>query len=405
MREDYETATFLIDDSVKNLAGSNNPALLIQALFYQASINWWTLNFDSVFTSIDQITTILENPTLETPNRTSYEFAVKVLLADTFYAQGEAVRALEIAEDAYRTYFDQLDTFDRLRAYHMLTYCYYVAGRVEECTHFAQQAVKISRALDNSVVETLSLINLCKAEIEQGQIDSAFQHATQALSLSEINNKIQDVVAANTVLGTIYDILHNSPQAEHYFRIAQVRQGYTFLSYSGQENNLHLGRLLTRNGQLTEAKEIIQSTLEVTGQKGMMMLHTQALLADGLIDLNENNEADAERKFALAIEIAEEKGLVQEVIWAKFRMALLEFERQRYAEAECFLFEVINDAISRKMTLLTKYALELAERLANFITLQIGPDELLSIKQSLVEKLMSYNQTEPQRQDFFSSQH
>ena len=405
LREDYETATFLIDDSVKNLAGSNNPALLIQALFYQASINWWTLNFDSVFTSIDQITTILQNPTLETPNRTSYEFAVKVLLADTFYAQGEAVRALEIAEDAYRTYFDQLDTFDRLRAYHMLTYCYYVAGRVEECTHFAQQAVKISRALDNSVVETLSLINLCKAEIEQGQIDSAFQHATQALSLSEINNKIQDVVAANTILGTIYDILHNSPQAEHYFRIAQVRQGYTFLSYSGQENNLHLGRLLTRNGQLTEAKEIIQSTLEVTGQKGMMMLHTQALLADGLIDLNENNEADAERKFALAIEIAEEKGLVQEVIWAKFRMALLEFERQRYAEAECFLFEVINDAISRKMTLLTKYALELAERLANFITLQIGPDELLSIKQSLVESLMSYNQTEPLRREFFSRQH
>lgn len=405
LREDYETGNFLINDAVKNLTGSNNPELLIQALFYQASINWWTLNFDRVVASTDQISKVLDNPTVETPNRTSYEFAVKVLLADTYYAQGEAVRALEIAEDAYRTYFDQLDTFDRLRAYHMLTYCYYVAGRVEECTHFAQQALKIARALDNSVVETLSLINLCKAEIEQGQIDAAFQHATRALSLSEINNKIQDVVAANTIIGTVYDILHNHPQAEHHFRIAQVRQGYTFLSYSGQENNLHLGRLLTRNGQLSEAREIIRSTLEVTGQKGMMLLHVQALLADGLIDLKEDNEADAEHKFALAIEIAEEKGLVQEIIWGKFRMALLEFERQRYPEAEGFLFEVINGAIMHKMTLLTKYALELAERLANFVTLQYTPEELHSIKQALVEKLMAYNQTEHLRQDFFSSQH
>jgi DNA-binding SARP family transcriptional activator len=405
LREDYETGTLLIDDSVKNLAGSSNPELLFQALFYQASINWWTLNFDSVFTSIDQITTILDDPSIEIPNRISCEFIVEVVLADTYYAQGEALRGLEIAEDAYRTYFDQLDTFDRLRAYRMLTYCYYVAGRVEMCTHFAQQALKIARALDNSVLETLSLINLCKAEIEQGQIDSAFQHATQALDLAETNNKIQNIVAANTIIGTIYDILHNSAQAEQHFRIAQIRQGYSFLSYSGLENNLHLGRLLTRNGQLAEAKEIIQSTLKVTGQKGMMMLHTQALLADGLIDLIEQNDSEAERKFALAIEIAREKGLVQEVTWGKFRMALLAFSRQQYLEAESIVFEVINDANRLKMTLLTKYALELAERLANFITLKVGPDELQSIKQSLVEKLMSYNHTEPLRREFFSRQH
>jgi hypothetical protein len=137
----------------------------------------------------------------------------------------------------------------------------------------------------------------------------------------------------------------------------------------------------------------------------MMMLHTQALLADGLIDLIEQNDSEAERKFALAIEIAREKGLVQEVTWGKFRMALLAFSRQQYLEAESIVFEVINDANRLKMTLLTKYALELAERLANFITLKVGPDELQSIKQSLVEKLMSYNHTEPLRREFFSRQH
>jgi DNA-binding SARP family transcriptional activator/tetratricopeptide (TPR) repeat protein len=405
LREDYDTGIVLIKESVKNLNATRLPEMLIQALFYQASFSWWTLDFDGVFTATDQIAKILDSPNSNIPNRISCEFAVEFLLADTYYAQGEATRGLMIAENAYRTYFDQLGTFDRLRVYHMLTYCYYIAGRVEACTHFAQEALKIAQALDNSVVETLSLINLCKAEIEQGQIDSAFQHAARALDLADSNNKIQDIVAANTILGTIYDILHNSPLAEQHFRIAQIRQGYSFLSYSGQENNLHLGRLLTRNGQLAEAKEIIRSTLAVTGQKGMMLLHAQALLADGLIDLNENNEADAERKFALAIEIAEERGLVQEVVWGKFRMAILAFSRQRYAEAECFVFEVINEAISLKMTLLTKYALELAERLSNHITLQVGLDELQSIKQSLVDKLMSYNQTEPLRREFFRSKH
>jgi DNA-binding SARP family transcriptional activator/tetratricopeptide (TPR) repeat protein/energy-coupling factor transporter ATP-binding protein EcfA2 len=405
LREDYETGMILIDESVKNLKGNRHPEMLIQALYYQASFCWWTLDFEGVFTAADQISKILDNPVLEIPNRTSCEFAVKFLLADTYYAQGEANRALEIAEDAYRTYFDQLGTFDRLRAYHMLTYCFYIAGQVEKCVHFAWEALKIAQSLDNSVVETLSLINLCKAEIEQGQIDSAFQHAARALELAETNNKIQNIVAANTIIGTIYDILHNYTQAEQYFRIAQIRQGYTFLSYSGQENNLHLGRLLTRNGQLAEAKEIVRSTLEVTGQKGMHLLYTQALLADGLLDINEQNDADAEQKFALAIKIAQEKGLAQEVTWGKFRMALLAFSRQQYAEAETFVFEVIIDAIALKMTLLTKYALELADRLANFITLQVGPDELGSIKQSLVEQLMSYNQTEPLRRDFFSRQH
>jgi DNA-binding SARP family transcriptional activator/tetratricopeptide (TPR) repeat protein len=405
LREDYDTGSVLIKESVKNLTGARHPEMLIKTLFYQASFSWWTLNFDGVFTATDQIIKILEHPNSDLPNRVSCEFAVEVLLADTYYAQGEAARALTIAENAYHTYIDQLGTFDRLRAYHMLTYCYYIAGRVPECAFFAQEAWKIARALDNSVVETLSLINLCKAEIQQGQIDSAFQHATRALDLADRTNKIQDIVAVNTILGTIYDILHNDTQAEQHFRIAQVRQGYSFLSYSGQENNLHLGRLLTRNGQLTEAKEIIRSTLEVTEQKGMMLLHTQALLADGLIDLSEQNDVDAEHKFALAIEIAKEKGMVQEATWGKFRMAILAFSQQRYTEAESFVFEVINEAISLKLILLTKYALELAEQLANFITLQVGPDELILIKKSLVEKLMSYNETEPLRREFFSRPH
>jgi DNA-binding SARP family transcriptional activator len=405
LREDYETGIVLTKESVKNLKGTRLPQMLIRALSYQASFSWWTLDFDGVFTATDQITEILTNPTSIIPNRISCEFAVEVLLADTYYALGEATRALTIAEKAYRTYFDQIGVFDRLRAYHMLTYCYYITGRVAECALFAQEALKIAQALDNSVVETLSLINLCKAEIQQGQIDSAFSHASRALDLADSNNKIQEIVAANTILGTIYDILHNYPQAEQHFRIAQIRQGYSFLSYFGQENNLHLGRLLTRNGQLAEAREIIQSTVEVTGQKGMMLLHTQALLADGLIDLNEKNDVDAEHKFALAIEIAREKGMVQEVTWGKFRMAILAFSRQRYEEAERFVFEVINEARSLNLILLTKYALELAERLANHITLQVGQDEMQSIKQSLVEKLVSDNQSEPLRRDFFSRKH
>ena len=205
------------------------------------------------------------------------------------------------------------------------------------------------------------------------------------------------------MLGDIYDILHNGNQAMQYFRIAQVRQGYIFQSYFGLENNIHLARRLTRSGQLIEAREILATTLEVSKQKGVMQLHIQALMADGLIDIEEHQHTTAEQKFKLAIDFADQRGLEVEAIWGKFRLALLAFSQQRYQQAEKFLMDILENPISHEMVLLNKYLLEFAIQLSEFKTLPLKADETRLTYQNLVAHLDEHTQSPPLRQDFLNA--
>lgn len=403
LREDFETGLMLSESAVKDLESAHNPEMLIQALFHQLIIQWWTLDFNSIIQTAEQMSKIIENLDPQSPQKVKYMFNARRMVSEVYYAQGEAERALRSAQETYQAFFQQLDTFDRLRAYNMLAYSHLISGQVDDCMNFARAGLEIAQALDNTFIEELLLIILCKAEIVHGHLDHAYQHATRALNLAEKSSKIQIIVAANTLLGDLFNILQNTTLAMQYFRIAQVRQGFFFQSYYGLENNIHLGRLLTRNGHLEEARQILRTTLAVTEQKSMAHLHIQALMVDGLIDLVEHDYASAEGKFLSALDLADQKGLVHEVIWGKYRLALLEFDRQRFDLAEKHLVEVLEQAKSHQMTLMLQFALGFGYQLSKTFTSQIDPDEIRSTFQSLVDSLEAHTQTTPLRQDFLNA--
>ncbi len=185
---------------------------------------------------------------------------------------------------------------------------------------------------------------------------------------------------------------------QHY-RIAQVRQGYSSHSYNGLENNIHLGRLLARTGQPDEAREILGTTLAVTEQKGMMRLYIKALVTDGVLDVDEGNYSVAEEKFFTAVDMAAQRGLAHEVIWGNYRLAWLAYTQAQYDRAEHFLMDVLAQAQSHEMTLLTLYVLEMAFRLMEEKTLQLTPNHIRKTFKSWVEKLSSYSQSPPLRDD------
>jgi tetratricopeptide (TPR) repeat protein len=401
--EDFETGLLLSQKAAKDLENAGQPAALIQAYFLKALFDWWSLDFNNVFTSADRITRLVEHSPLEFSQQNSFRFIARRMICDTYIAQGEAEIALRIGQEVFQEFFDVLNNFDKLRAHNMLAHAYFVAGDVKASEQYAQEGLKIAQVLDNVLVEVIALLILSKAEIVCGHLDQAFQHASRALTLAERQNKIQSIVTANTLLGDIFDILHNTTQAMQYYRIAQVRQGYTFQSYFGLENNIHLARLLTRKGLVAEARELLHTTLAVTEESRLMSFHIQALMADGLIDFDEGLFSLADQKFSMSVAIGEQKGLVQEVVWGKYRMAQMAYSQQQYDQAEELLLEILKITRLQGMVLLNKFALELTGQLSRKKSLSIPLDKLQSNYKTLVAQLEAHTQSEPLRGEFMNA--
>jgi DNA-binding SARP family transcriptional activator len=403
LREDYDTGLMLSESAINTLENLHHQETVIQALFQKALLQWWTIDFDGMVTTTHQIEERIEDMTTDSQQMTSCEFNTRRLICEMDSNKGAADQAQSAALSIFREYFPKLDTFDRLRAFIMLANAHFINGQFDDCKHFSREGIKIAQALDNNVLTVLLLINLCKSEIVRGQLDDAYLHATQALELAEADNKVQTVVAVNTLLGDIFVILRDYNQALHYYRIAQVRQGYFFQSYYGLENNIHLGRALTWTGQIAEAREILKITLELTHQKGIMVLYIQALMIDGLCDLFEMKDTEAEAKFSSVVEIAEENGLRQDYYWGKFLFARLQMTRKEFVKAEETLIEVLEGTTSHKMTLLTLFVFDLLTQLQKVHHLRMPAEVLTSSFDALLHKLDSQTQSPPLREVFLDA--
>jgi len=403
-RDDLENGLLLSEKTIKRLDKKIHPELLIRTLYYRASFQWWTLGFDEVEASKNQMVKILEEISESNPKKKSLGFLTQLLSAHTHYAKGETKEALRVAEATYSDYFEGLSTHDRLLIYYALSRSHFLAGNMEQCAHFAQEAYKISQAIDNRYLEIFTLNNLGKYEIICGHLDDAFEHANRVLELAEIENKPQDIAAASTLLGDIHALLNNYPQAVQHFRYAQIRQGFSFNYFHAIENNIHLARWLTRSGHFAEARLITQECLRITNKKGMISLYSQSLLADGLIDLEENNASLAEQKFQKAIALVEKNELTLGILWGKLRMAQLAFAQEKYEFSEKLLSEVIKTALNKKIITVSKSAFELAAKLYKRIPLKMDGNDLKAAHQAMLRRLETHTQTEVLRKLFINAQ-
>jgi hypothetical protein len=404
LRGDFDTSQVLYEKAVLDLVIAGNHTILLNALFHQALLYWWTLDLDKIFLTADRMIEVLSTLEPQSPVKVMYEFNARRMVSEAYYAQGDARSALEFAQSIFQEYLHQLDTFNRLRAFNMMAHVHLIAGNIDASISYAQQGLKTAQTLENTFVEELLLIVLCKAKIIQCRLDEAFEYASQVQKFAEINFKLQTTVSANTLLGDIFFNLHDYKQAEQHYRIAQVRQGYTFQSYNGLENNIYLTYLLTMTGQDIEARELIQSTLAVVDAKGLQYLHTQALMADGYIDLLDQNLAAAETKYIKSIEIAEDSGLAHQIIWGRYHLALIAFHRQEFTQAEEYLVQVIKSTQANGMILLLQYALALAAQLLKMPATRLDPDEIRMAIQTTLEYLEAQTQSPPLREAFLHTQ-
>lgn len=400
MREDFETALTLCQTAIQQLKTTDDTPTLLQAYFHQGLIQFWLLDLGGVLRTAETMFETIQNSTLDTEQMNSSRFKFHRMMAEIYHAMGEADKAVQTAQDTYQEFFHQLNTFDRFRAYNMMAISHFSAGNITESIQFAEKGLETVYKVDNTFFEGLLLISLCKAEIIQGYLDEAYQHGIQALKFAEKYSRVQSVVAANMLLGDIFNILHNTTQAMQHYRIAQVRQGFTFQSYYGLENTIHLSRLLTRNGELAEARELINTTLAITEEKGTMHLHSQALLAAGLLDIQDGDYPEAEEKLSLALTIAEHRGLKHEAVWAKYRLAFYAFTQNNFDHAVDQLMEVLTTSKLQEMPLLNLYALEFMWKLATYTSVPIDMDELRANFRVVENRLEAHTQSQTLNPNF-----
>lgn len=393
----------LIEKSIKYLQIANNQKVLTEAFLRQGILYYWNENYEGTLKSSENMMTICNTLPTEGSYQVSYEFGAKHMAAMAYYAQGNARKALNIANEIYANYYHRLDRFSRTRSLYVLAYANLISGKYQESEQFVREALKITRALDNSFMEEILLVILSKAEVIQGYLDSAYAHASRALKLGEINQNEFTTVAANSVMGDIYFALRNYAHAIQYYRMAQVREGMTSSSLHGMRNNVRLARTLVHINQTQEAKEIILATLDITERTGMWQLYTQALLVSGICCVNERNLPTAEHKFSKAGNLADEKGLPYEKVWSKIGWAQLAMAWHQWDHAEGIIKEVIGDSLNLNMTWHALDGIKLYAQLSKLDNQRTAFEEYLPTFNTLINHAEKHCQTEPLRQDFHNA--
>ncbi len=202
----------------------------------------------------------------------------------------------------------------------------------------------ISDLIDNDFVEEYIRLIRAKACVHQGELDQAYQDASFALASGTKNNRIHSIVQAHNILGDIFFILQQTSLALQHYRIAQIREGFPVHSIEGLENNLSLARILAWMRHLDEAKQIIHNTLEITEEKDMQALHTQALIISGYCDLFGEDLTSASLKVNQASEDAARLELNHEIVWCKKVKARLALSGKDLPAAEHLIIEVLNES-------------------------------------------------------------
>ena len=103
------------------------------------------------------------------------------------------------------------------------------------------------------------------------------------------------------------------------------------------------------------------------------------------------------------MEIADQRGLVHEILWSKFHLALLAFHQKQFDLVDRHLIEVLEQTRSQKMALLNQFALQLAGQLAKTEKSQFKSADTQSAFQLLVDELESHTQSTDLRQEFLNA--
>jgi len=315
LRQNFHTGLDLINSAIEYITIAGDNEALIKAIKRKSVISWWTLNYNEVENAAKLVLEMCQDDSLNEDLRISMEFNAKHLINMMQYTHGHANEAFQTAQALYNQYFHKLEPFDRLRSLYLLIYSSLISAEFEKCEHFTKKALELARPLGAGILEEINLVILSKAELAQGKLDQAYQHGLQALHSAEKASHTSMIIAANCILGDILYAVGNVTAAAQYYRVGQIREGLSNVSFYGIENRIHLAHLLAWTGQISEARQILHNCLDYSEKFKLEQYYVDEVLVCGYCDFHESKLETAEEKFKKAIQVAEANGLQVEFIF------------------------------------------------------------------------------------------
>ncbi|HAF49256.1 MAG TPA: hypothetical protein DCL08_08495 [Anaerolineaceae bacterium] len=363
LRQNFHTGLDLINSAIEYITIAGDNEALIKAVKRKGVISWWTLNYNEVENAAKLVLEMCQDDSLNEDLRISMEFNAKHLINIMQYTHGHANKAFQTAQALYNQYFHKLEPFDRLRSLYLLSYSSLISAEFEKCEHFTKKALELARPLGAEILEEINLVILSKAELAQGKLDQAYQHGLQALHSAEKASHTSMIIAANCILGDILYTVRNVTAAAQYYRVGQIREGLSNVSFYGIENKIHLAHLLAWTGQISEARQILHNCLAYSEKFKLEQFYTAEVLVCGICDLQESKFEPAEEKFNKAIQLAKANGLLLELSLNQLALARMMMSKKENATARKLLDESLEISQQRNMAWQIGYGLELSMRL------------------------------------------
>jgi tetratricopeptide (TPR) repeat protein len=389
----------LINKAIEYLGHTKDKKIMMEAKLRQAAIYYWTMEYDQAILTCQEVLKMGESLEASNHNINEYLFFARHSISYSYYAKGNANKALHHATTIYHHYFHQLSAFNRVRTYTMLAIANLIAANYQESQWFSEEGLKIAQMLENPFVTQILLTTQSKGEAIQGFLDEAFAHATKALKLGEEQNYTHTIISANRVIGDIYRYLQNYSLALQYYRVAQLRGGYSNDTIYTLDNDLSLASALAWMGQVAEARSLVQHAFEVTREKGMTQLHAGALLKLALCDLIERNLSGAEANILQAERLALDNGLVYELVWCQVGYARIALSRKQFDVAQKAIERILKTSDQRNLVWMKLRGLNFCSQLHN-ATQEPSLLRYRSERQALLQFLSEHTQSDSLQNDF-----
>ncbi len=116
LRSRFNTAQNLIERAIENLAQTENKKYLAQAYQRHGTYCWWRMAYEcslSAFAHTKELCSALDPSDPETIKK---QFIVSQMTSLTYFAKGDVQKTFQYAQEAYDSYYDQLNTYDKIRA-------------------------------------------------------------------------------------------------------------------------------------------------------------------------------------------------------------------------------------------------------------------------------------------------
>jgi tetratricopeptide (TPR) repeat protein len=318
------------------------------------------------------------------------------------YAKGEGITALSYLQETQEKFTDQLNAFDQMRMYYLYSYVHFLMANYEDCIEYSLQGYKMADSMGHDYTAEICLIHLSNANFYRGHLDEAYAFACEALRMGEKNNHKHIIAFANCALGDIFGLLNDYILASQHFRVAQLRLGFTGISLTQVDTNLHLSNLFIWHNNLQEAHELLAPVLQITEKADIKHFFTQALILAGTCDMSEGKNEMAEEKFYKASVIAKANGLKFESLWCKLQLTQLAILTGNFTFAAETLTELLNENQRFKVAGFNLYTLDMCAQIQKFTNQEIVSNIQYRFS-SYINELESQTRSSPLRETFLNA--